>query len=129
MTAQAVSAASFRTHLVARLTVAGVAVAAVAGGIADVEAGQASGFVLEERRVCSPVDLEIAGRHGVFRVVEVPDALPNLIGQIPLEELDLVVDLRKRRVVPTNVPLVPNPATKCVNRPSVCARISTPVPS
>lgn len=56
--------------------------------------------LLEERRVCSPVELKIAGRTGVFRVVEVPDALPNLIGQIPLEELDLVVDLRKRKVVP-----------------------------
>ena len=55
--------------------------------------------LLEERRVCSPVELRLAGRTGVFRVVEVPDALPNLIGQIPLEELDLVVDLRKRRVV------------------------------
>ncbi|MBM3879718.1 MAG: clan AA aspartic protease [Verrucomicrobia bacterium] len=56
--------------------------------------------LLEERRVCSPVELEIAGRTGVFRVVEVPDALPNLIGQIPLEELDLVVDTRRHRVVP-----------------------------
>lgn len=56
--------------------------------------------LLEERRVCSPVESRLAGRTGVFRVVEVPDALPNLIGQIPLEELDLVVDRRKRRVVP-----------------------------
>ncbi len=56
--------------------------------------------LLEERRVCSPVELLLAGRTGVFRVVEIPDALPNLIGQIPLEELDLVMDLRKRRVVP-----------------------------
>ena len=55
---------------------------------------------VEERRVCSPVELVLAGRTGLFRVVEIPDELPNLIGQIPLEELDLVVDLRKRRVVP-----------------------------
>ncbi|MBI2924789.1 MAG: clan AA aspartic protease [Verrucomicrobia bacterium] len=55
---------------------------------------------IERRRICSPVELRLAGRKGVFRVVEIPDALPNLIGQIPLEELDLVVDLRKRRVVP-----------------------------
>src|SRR2546422_5930992 len=38
--------------------------------------------LLEERRVCSPVQLELAGRTGVFRVVEIPDELPNLIGQI-----------------------------------------------
>ncbi len=56
--------------------------------------------LLENRRVCSPVELKIAGRTGIFRVVEIPDTLPNLIGQIPLEELDLVVDLRKRKVVP-----------------------------
>jgi len=55
---------------------------------------------IEERRVCSPVELKLAGRTGIFQVVEIPDELPNLIGQIPLEALDLVVDLRKRRVVP-----------------------------
>jgi len=54
--------------------------------------------LLEERRVCSPVELKLAGRTGVFRVVEIPDELPNLIGQIPLEELDLVVG--KRKVIP-----------------------------
>ncbi len=56
--------------------------------------------LLEERRVCSPVELRLAGRKGLFRVVEIPDTLPNLIGQLPLEELDLVVDTRKHRVVP-----------------------------
>ena len=56
--------------------------------------------LLEERRVCSPVELRIAGRAGIFRVIEIPDGLPNLIGQLPLEELDLVVDLRKRKVIP-----------------------------
>jgi len=56
--------------------------------------------LLEERRVCSPVELHLAGRTGIFRVIELPDTLPNLIGQLPLEELDLVVDLRKRKVVP-----------------------------
>ncbi len=56
--------------------------------------------LLEERRVCSPVELVLAGRKSLFRVVEVPNSLPNLIGQIPLEELDLVVDPRKRQVVP-----------------------------
>jgi predicted aspartyl protease len=55
--------------------------------------------LLEERRVCSPVELKLAGRTAVFQVVEIPDALPNLIGQIPLEQLDLVVDPRNRRVI------------------------------
>ena len=34
----------------------------------------------------------------------------------------------KRRVVPTNVPLVPIMETKCVTRPSVCCQISLAVP-
>ena len=56
--------------------------------------------LLEERRVCSPIELKLAGRTGIFRVIEIPDELPNLIGQIPLEELDLVVNPRKRKVTP-----------------------------
>jgi len=54
----------------------------------------------ETRKVYSPVDLEIQGRSGRFDVVEVPDALPNVIGQIPLEDLDWVVDLRRQKLIP-----------------------------
>jgi hypothetical protein len=32
-------------------------------------------------------------------VTEVPDQVPVLIGQIPLEYLDLVVDLRSQRLI------------------------------
>jgi predicted aspartyl protease len=53
-----------------------------------------------ERMVFSPVDLEIQGRSGTFEVVEWPDALPNVVGQIPLEQLDWVVDSRGRRLIP-----------------------------
>jgi predicted aspartyl protease len=53
-----------------------------------------------ERTVYSPVDLEIQGRSGTFEVVEVPDTLPNIVGQIPLERLDWVVDLRGRQLIP-----------------------------
>ena len=42
------------------------------------------------RRVFSPVDLQIQGRSGRFDVIEIPDTLPNLVRQIPLEDLDLV---------------------------------------
>ena len=31
-------------------------------------------------------------------MIEVPDDVPVLIGQLPLENLDLVVDLRARRL-------------------------------
>lgn len=53
-----------------------------------------------ERTVFSPVDLEIQGRSGTFEVVEVPDSLPNIVGQIPLEQLDWVVDPGRRRLIP-----------------------------
>lgn len=53
-----------------------------------------------KRQVYSAADLEIQGRSGRFDVIEVPDALPNIIGQIPLEDLDWVVDLRNRKLIP-----------------------------
>lgn len=42
------------------------------------------------------VRLTIQGRSCTMDVLEVPDSVPVLIGQIPLEHLDLVVDLRSR---------------------------------
>jgi hypothetical protein len=55
---------------------------------------------LESRTVFSPVALEIQGRTGRFDVVEIPDSLPNIIGQIPLEDLDWVVDCRNQKLIP-----------------------------
>lgn len=52
------------------------------------------------RRVFSPVDLQIQDRSGRFDVIEIPDSLPNLVGQIPLEDLDLVVDWQGRKLIP-----------------------------
>jgi hypothetical protein len=54
----------------------------------------------EPRTVYSPGALEIQGRTGRFDVVEVPDSLPNIVGQIPLEDLDWVVDCRNQRLLP-----------------------------
>jgi predicted aspartyl protease len=54
----------------------------------------------ESRTVFSPVALEIQGRVGRFDVVEVPDSLPNIVGQIPLEDLDWVVDCRNQKLIP-----------------------------
>jgi hypothetical protein len=45
------------------------------------------------------VRLTIQGRSCTMDVLEVPDDAPVLIGQIPLEHLDLVVDLRDRKLV------------------------------
>lgn len=55
------------------------------------------------RRVCGvydPVHLELMGRSGNFDVVEVGDAVPNLLGQIPLEYLDFIVNSKARKLQP-----------------------------
>ena len=55
------------------------------------------------RHKCEPVELELMGRRENFDVIEVPESVPNLLGQVPLEVLDLVVDAKGQR-------LIPNPA-------------------
>ncbi len=45
------------------------------------------------------VRLTIHGRTCTMDVMEVPDDVPVLIGQLPLEHLDLVVDLRSRSLI------------------------------
>jgi predicted aspartyl protease len=52
------------------------------------------------RGVYDPVRLELLGRHGIFEVVDIDEAVPNLLGQIPLEYLDLVVDPKGRKLIP-----------------------------
>lgn len=54
------------------------------------------------RGVYEPVRLEIQGRYGNFDVMNVIESVPNLVGQVPLEYLDFVVD-------PKNCKLIPNP--------------------
>lgn len=50
-----------------------------------------------------PVQLELMGRKENFDVIEVPESVPNVLGQVPLEVLDLVVDSKRQK-------LIPNPA-------------------
>ncbi len=45
------------------------------------------------------VRLTIGGRSCTMDVMEVPDDVPVLIGQLPLEHLDFVVDLRNRCLI------------------------------
>lgn len=51
----------------------------------------------------SPVQLELMGRKENFDVIELPESVPNVIGQVPLEVLDFVVDSKRQK-------LIPNPA-------------------
>ena len=48
--------------------------------------------------VYEAVRLTLLGRDCVVEVMEVPDDVPALVGQIPLEMLDLVVDVQGRRL-------------------------------
>jgi clan AA aspartic protease len=52
-----------------------------------------------EAAVYSAVRLTIQGRACTMDVIEVPDRVPVLIGQLPLEHLDLVIDLRSRTLI------------------------------
>jgi hypothetical protein len=52
-----------------------------------------------EADVYGTVRLTIMGRDCPTDVLEVPNEVPVLIGQIPLEQLDLVVDLCNQRLI------------------------------
>ena len=58
-----------------------------------------SSIGLAEANVYEAVRLTIQGRTCTMDVMEVPDTVPVLIGQLPLEHLDLVVDLRSRTLI------------------------------
>ncbi|MEX2175009.1 MAG: aspartyl protease family protein [Pirellulaceae bacterium] len=47
----------------------------------------------------SAVRLTIMGRSCTVDVMEVPDDVPPLVGQIPLEHLDFVVDPRQQKLI------------------------------
>ena len=49
--------------------------------------------------IYEPVALTVQGRDCVVEVAELPDDCPVLIGQVPLELLDFVVDPAGRRLI------------------------------
>ena len=55
---------------------------------------------LRRRAVYQAARIDLMGRHGAFQVVEIDDDVPNLLGQIPLEYLDLVVDPKGQKLSP-----------------------------
>jgi len=52
-----------------------------------------------ESTMYSAVRLTIMGRSCTMDVMEVPDDVPALIGQIPLEHLDFVIDPREQKLI------------------------------
>jgi hypothetical protein len=57
------------------------------------------GRVVTEATLYEAVRLTIKGRSCTMDVLEVPDSMPVLIGQLALVHLDFVVDLRNRSLV------------------------------
>jgi len=53
-----------------------------------------------ERGIYRPAQITILGRQYLAEVMEVPDNVPPLVGYIPLENLDLVVDPKSKQVIP-----------------------------
>jgi hypothetical protein len=69
-------------------------------GLAKASAKRVTSSIgLAEAAVYDAVRLTIQGRTCTMDVMEVPDSVPVLIGQLPLEHLDLVVDLRNRALI------------------------------
>jgi clan AA aspartic protease len=58
-----------------------------------------SSIGLAETAVYEAVRLTIQGRTCTMDVMEVPDSVPVLIGQLPLEHLDFVIDPRSRSLI------------------------------
>ena len=52
-----------------------------------------------ETTLYDTVKLTILGRSCTMDVIEVPDSVPVLIGQIPLEHLDFVIDMRDQKLI------------------------------
>jgi predicted aspartyl protease len=54
---------------------------------------------LQTFNVFGPARLVIMGREAPTDVIEVPEGTPVLIGQIPLEWMDWVIDMRNRKLI------------------------------
>ena len=55
---------------------------------------------VRRRAVYSAAQRDLMGRHGAFEVVEIDEDVPNLLGQIPLEYLDFIVDPKGQKLIP-----------------------------
>jgi predicted aspartyl protease len=64
----------------------------------EAKARTANGVVT--RTIYGPARISLLNRHYWGEVMEVPDNVPLLLGYIPLENLDLVVDPKASKVIP-----------------------------
>lgn len=69
-------------------------------GLEKVASKQVTSSVgLAEANMYSAVRVTIQGRSCTMDVMEVPNDVPVLIGQLPLEHLDFVVDMRSHQLI------------------------------
>jgi len=54
---------------------------------------------LRERRIYAAANITIGNRDGTFDVMEVPDGVPPLLGYIPLEQMDYVIDFVRHKLI------------------------------
>jgi len=59
-----------------------------------------TGDGMAERDIYRAAQITILGRQYLGEVMEIPDSIPALVGYIPLENLDLVVDPKSNQVIP-----------------------------
>jgi hypothetical protein len=60
-----------------------------------------------ERTIYGSAKLRVLNREVTVDVLSAPIGVPALLGQIPLEGLDFVVDLKNQRLIPN--PAAPDP--------------------
>jgi predicted aspartyl protease len=51
------------------------------------------------RNVHGPIKVEVEGRSAIVEAVSAPKGVPALLGQVPLEVLDLLVDSKGRKLI------------------------------
>jgi len=52
------------------------------------------------RKIYGPIKLEVQRRVAIVEALCAPEGVPALLGQVPLELLDLLVDSKNRRLIP-----------------------------
>lgn len=54
---------------------------------------------MRERRIYAAANIIIGDRDGTFDIMEVPDGVPPLLGYIPLEQMDYLIDFAQHKLI------------------------------
>jgi len=79
----------------------------------------------EIKSIYGIVTVEMCGRAGEFNVLAEPEGAQPLVGQMILEQLDLIVDPSTRKVIPNpRSPEMPMVEVLTATSPNVCGSLS-----